>query len=168
VNALQFVLDMFKNGPHKVTAQVHSDAIAAAIQNVQTDPNDNLPGDLALAQQTGESEGQQYSLVFCDSARGFQDQINDFESTLSGTYELIDIRMPNLSQVMGKDKQVVGADFGGSGDLQTSMRAINADLIDQFSSPVKVQFKVERLTTTPNGKQGERSGWLSVDQVHSF
>lgn len=164
-NALQFVLDMFKNGPHKVAAQAHSDAIAAAIQNEQTNPNDTLPGDAAIAQQTGESEGQQYSLIFCSSPSDFQSKVLDFEQTLSGVFEMIDIRIPQFSQIMGSpNNQIVGTATGGD-DAESGLKAIVMFLNGTFQSPVPVQFKVERLTG-PN--QGQRSGWLSVDQVHSF
>lgn len=165
VNALQFVLDMFKSGPHKLAAQAHSDAITAAIQNEQTNPNDTLPGDAAIAQQTGEPEGQQYSFFFCASPSDFQSKILDFEQTLSGVFEMINIRVPQFSQIMGSpNNQIVGTAVGGD-DAESGLKAIVMNLTASFASPVPVQFQVERLTG-PN--QGQRSGWLSVDQVHSF
>ena len=164
-NALQFILDLFKSGPHKIAAQQHSDAIAAAIQNIQTNPNDPLPGDLATAQQTGESEGQQYSLIFCSSPSDFESKILDFERTVSGVFEIIGIRIPQFSQIMGSpNNQVVGTLFGGD-DAEQGLKDIVQSLNAAFLSAVPVQFKVERLTD-PN--RGQRSGWLSIDQVHAF
>ena len=183
IQAVGFLLSMFKHGPSRDEAAAHLQNIIASVpkpdvetgklltmpsaaaapgSNSQTSTVDNLSGEHVAVLAAGETFGEQFTTLTAQGPQDLQSQLIEFERALGQIFEVIGYRVPNFDQVMGKDREVIGALAGGTGDVQHDRMA----LISQVGSPdagasvdINVQVKVERLI---NQKQ---SGWLSFQQV---
>jgi hypothetical protein len=187
IQAIGFLLAQFKHGPVKDEAAQHLQAVAqhavtlrpdietgkvftmpariaapAGPVNVETSTVDNNPGEHAVVTSAGETFGEQYTTLTVQGPEDLQSQLLGFEQALGQVFEVIGYRVPELDQVVGVNREVVGALAGATGDVQHDRMALIAQVGSPDAGalvPINVQVKVERLV---NQKQ---SDWLSFKQV---